>query len=106
MGGNSISDVAAGGRGNMWRSLVRSLASGLRSWRRRQREWVLLRELQSLDDHLLKDIGYRRDELLAKVRTDLDPESADDDAAKKAHRRTTCRCRLCGAPLRGCVAQV
>lgn len=95
---------ASGIEGGVMRRLGYSIAAGLRSWQRKQREWALLRELQTLDDHILKDIGYRRDELLAQVRPDLELAPSDENATEKAPRRTPGRCRLCGAPLRGCSA--
>lgn len=98
-----VSGIASG-RGNPLRLLMRSLTAGFRAWRRRQREWALLHELQGLDDHLLKDIGYRRDELLVAVRNDLGSEATDEEPAHKTSRQTACRCRLCGAPLPGCSA--
>ncbi len=97
----SVSDIVSG-RGNLVQRLMRSLSAGFRAWRQRQREWALLREMQALDDHLLKDIGYRRDDLLVAVRTDLASEPAIDEPARKTSPRTAGRCRLCGAPLPGC----
>jgi uncharacterized protein YjiS (DUF1127 family) len=99
MDGSSASGIG----GSVLRRLGRSVAAGLRSWRRRQREWALLRELQALDDHILKDIGYRRDELLLAVRETPEAEPAEEEPARKTSKRTTCR-RLCSAPLRSCSA--
>ncbi|WP_027367981.1 DUF1127 domain-containing protein [Desulfocurvibacter africanus] len=75
---------ASGIEGGVLLRLGNTIAAGLRSWRRKQREWALLRELQTLDDHILKDIGYRRDELLVKLRADLELVPSAEDATEKA----------------------
>ncbi|MFO7596328.1 MAG: DUF1127 domain-containing protein [Desulfocurvibacter africanus] len=88
---------ASGIEGGVLRRLGNIIAAGLRSWRRKQREWALLRELQTLDDHILKDIGYRRDELLVKMRTDLELVPSDEDATEKAPAAADCTMPPCEA---------
>lgn len=86
--------------GGAWHRLVEFISALSRAWRRRQREVALLRELEGLDERMLKDIGFRREELLAGAREDS--ESRKPGPAGTRAERLMCRCRLCGAPLRGC----
>ncbi|MBS1178318.1 MAG: hypothetical protein H6R06_2730 [Proteobacteria bacterium] len=44
-------------------AVVAALRSGAAAWQRSRRRRAALRELQSLDDHILHDIGIHRSEL-------------------------------------------
>lgn len=53
-----------------------------------------LRELMALDDHLLKDIGFRRDEVLKALRSGGLPARIDwmSDSTSEANQRRGARC--------------
>ena len=64
-------------------AVVAALRSSAAAWHRSRRRFVAWHELESLDDHLLKDIGLHRSELSSVV--------AEIMGAAPATRRVTMR---------------
>lgn len=57
------------GRPPAWSMMGRPLAGLFRRLRRRREQRRAARDLLALDDHLLKDIGLQRSEILAAIHT-------------------------------------
>jgi uncharacterized protein YjiS (DUF1127 family) len=67
-------------------AVVAALRSTAAAWQRSRRRRAALRELESLDDHMLQDIGVHRSELQSVV--------AELIGAAPATRRAVMRSRL------------
>jgi uncharacterized protein YjiS (DUF1127 family) len=65
-------------------AVVAALRSTAAAWQRGRRRRAALRELDALDDHMLQDIGLRRNELQSLV--------AEQFGAAPATRRATVCC--------------
>jgi len=67
-------------------SVVAALRSTAAAWQRNRRRRAMLRELESLDDHMLQDLGVHRSELdsLVAELTDAAP------ATRRAAMRSLC----------------
>lgn len=78
------------GGGALWAAPLRMIQS-LMKWRGRRRA---LQELMALDDHLLKDIGFRRDEVLKALHTGGLPKRIDwrDERAPETSQESKTRC--------------
>ncbi|EMG37412.1 putative small protein [Desulfocurvibacter africanus PCS] len=77
--------------GNGLLDLSTRMVRALVKWYRRRR---LLQELMALDEHLLKDIGFRRDEVLKALRSGGLPTRIDwmSDKMPLATQRRGARC--------------
>jgi uncharacterized protein YjiS (DUF1127 family) len=53
---------------NMLAGVVRFVRKQWQRWHERRALGILLRELNELDEHILKDIGFRRDEVVGALR--------------------------------------
>ena len=72
------------------------LHSGLATLRRHYREKILVVTLSRLNDHLLADIGLRRDQLQPDGIHDLDVQVPRRPAPRRPARRTVVRPSLQG----------
>lgn len=85
----------------LWTAPMRMIRS-LMKWRKRRR---MLMELMALDDHLLKDIGFKRDEVLKALHSGGLPERIDwrterfpETIRTNARRRSSFQAQTAGRP--------
>lgn len=91
----------------IWTWLPARLRRMARDLNARRQRRLLLWKLLELDDHLLKDIGFRRDEVVEAMRTGGLPSRAGWDNAVGAQTnpharrsRETCAAAPCAKPCR------
>jgi uncharacterized protein YjiS (DUF1127 family) len=67
-------EAAYRARDEALRTLARAVIGAYRAWRRRRRRIAAIRELQQLDDRLLRDVNLRRGTIVETVDGLLDRE--------------------------------